>query len=101
MNPYLVLNVAPDASDEAIRQAYLAAIKEAPPEIDPARFKVLTRAYGKIKDQTLRYRWELFDTEAPGDSPMEAFVAYARVCPRPAPLPFEAMKEYLRACSKT
>ncbi len=100
MNPYLVLGVPRDADDVRIRRAYLDAVKLATPETHPVRFKEVAAAYDKIKDETSRCRYELFDTEAPGDSPLDAFVRHARLAVRPAPLGFEAMKEFLRACSK-
>jgi curved DNA-binding protein CbpA len=101
MNPYLVLGLPRDASDQAIRQAYLDAVKEATPETNPERFKAVSGAYEQIKDQTSRCRYELFHTDSPGESPLAVFADHARFSPKPAPLSFEAMKEYLRACSKT
>ena len=101
MNPYLVLGVPLEADDQQIRRAYLDAIKLATPESHPLRFKDLTEAYGKIKDETSRYRYELFHTDSPGDSPLEVFVRHARLKTKWEPLPFEAMKEFLRSCSKT
>jgi curved DNA-binding protein CbpA len=100
MNPYLILGVPANADDQAIRRAYLEGIRQATPEKDPQRFKELTAAYDRIKDEESRYQYELFDMESPGGSPMEVFLKYARLCATPAPLPFEAFKEYLRSCLK-
>jgi curved DNA-binding protein CbpA len=101
MNPYLLLGVPRDASDQAIRQAYLNAVKEATPETDPERFKAVNGAYEQIKDQTSRRGYELFHSDSPGESPLAVFAGHVRFSPKPAPLSFEAMKEFLRACSKT
>jgi len=101
MNPYLVLGVPQDADDARIRQAYLAAVKEATPETHPARFQEIAAAYEKIKDETSRHRYALFNTDPPGDSPLEVFLHHARLAARPAPLGFEAMKALLRSCSKS
>ena len=101
MNPYLTLGVPRDADDQRIRRAYLDGIKQATPETDPVRFKVLAAAYDKIKDETSRSRCALLDRECPGDSPLDVFLKHVRMAPRPAPLSFENMKEYLRLCSKT
>lgn len=101
MNPYLVLGVPRDADDPRIRRAYLEAIKDATPETNPVRFQALVGAYEKIKDEPSRHRCELFDTSCPGDSPLDVFLRHLQHGARPAPLPFEAMKEFLRACSKT
>jgi DnaJ-class molecular chaperone len=101
MNPYHTLGVPPDADDQAIRRAYVEAVKQATPETDPERFKVLTAAYDRIKDEASRINYELFDTEASAESPVEAFLLCARTSPRPQPMPMETLKAYLRLCSKT
>lgn len=101
LNPYLVLGVPRDAGDQQIRRAYLEAVREATPETDPNRFKALTQAYEALKDETSRYRYELFHTDVPGDSPLDVFLRHARLATKPQPLPFEAMKDYLRACAKS
>lgn len=101
MNPYLVLGVPRDADDTRIRRAYLEAVKQSPPELHPDRFKQIAAGYEKIKDAPSRCRYELFDLECPGDSPLDALLRHARLTVPSAPLDFEAMKEYLRACAKT
>ena len=101
MNPYLVLNVPPTADDATIRRAYLDAIKLAPPDHDPKRFQAVSVAYEQIKDETSRHRHTLFNRTAPGDSPLDAFIRYLRLCPQRPPLPGDTMKEFLRTCAKT
>ncbi len=101
MNPYLILGVPRDADDARIRQAYLDAVKDATPETHPARFKEIAAAYEKIKDETSRHRYELFNTDCPGESPLGVFLRHARLAKRPLPLSFESMKELLRSCAKT
>jgi curved DNA-binding protein CbpA len=101
MNPYLVLGLPPDADDARIRRAYLEAVKASPPETHPARFKEIAAAYERIKDETSRHRYELFDTECPGNSPLDAFLRHARSAGPPAPLSFEALKELLRICAQS
>ena len=100
MNPYLVLKVPRDADNQRIRRAYLEAVKAATPEANPTRFKEVAAAYERIKDETSRYRYELFQQEIPGESPLDVFLRYTRQCGKTAPLPMETMKEFLRACSK-
>jgi curved DNA-binding protein CbpA len=51
IDPYRVLGVEPEASDEAIRAAYLAAIRQSPPERDRERFANVREAYEAISDQ--------------------------------------------------
>jgi DnaJ-class molecular chaperone len=100
MNPYLVLGVARDADDARMRQAYLDAVKAAPPETHPVRFQEISSAYEKIKDESSRCRHELFDTECPGDSPLDAMLRHVRLTLRSRPPAHDQMKEFLRACAK-
>jgi curved DNA-binding protein CbpA len=101
MNPYLTLDLAPNATDEQIRRAYLDGIKVATPDTHPKRFQEISAAYEAIKDETSRLKYYLFDRQCPAESPLDAFLQFARSPHPPKPLPFEAMKELLRACSKT
>lgn len=101
MNPYLVLGVPRDATDQTIRRTYLEAIKVATPESAPERFKALAEAYDRIKDETRRLHYEVSNTECPGDSPLDVLLCCARAGHRPPPLPFEAMRDFLRSCAKS
>ncbi len=101
MNPYLALGVPRQADDQTIRRAYLKAIKQAPPDLQPKRFQAVNAAYEQIKDEPGRHRHTLFNKTVPGDSPVDVFIRYAQLRSQVKPLPFEAMKEFLRSCSKT
>lgn len=100
MNPYVILGVPLEADDVRIRQAYLEAVKTATPDTHPERFKQISAAYEQIKDETSRNRHILFNRTAPGDSPLDTLVRYARFSSKLKPPPYEALKEYLRSCSK-
>ena len=100
MNPYLVLCLPPDADDQTIRQAYLKAVKESPPDSNPTRFQAVSRAYEQIKDQARRHRHTLFDRDCPAESPVDALVRYARYRKDFQPLSISAMKEFLGAAAK-
>jgi curved DNA-binding protein CbpA len=100
MNPYHVLHIRPDAGDAEIRQAYLEALKQSPPEADPERFAAVSQAYESIKDEISRIRYALFNTECPGSSPLDALVQHSRIQGPPQPPAFEAMKQFLRKCSE-
>jgi DnaJ-class molecular chaperone len=99
MNPYLVLDVPAGANDQTIRQAYLKAVKESPPESNPIRFQEVSQAYENIKDQESRHRHILFNHDCPANSPLNALARYASHR-RLDPLPFDSMKEFLRAAAK-
>ena len=101
MDPYFVLGVPRDADDQRIRRAYLEAVKAATPETDPERFKLVSAAYERIQDEGRRHLYELFHEEAPGNSPLDVFLKCVRRSARPAPMPLETLKEFLRSCSKT
>ncbi len=64
-DPYLILRVARDATDEIIHQAYLAAVRDCPAERDPQAFQAIRSAYESIKTQKLRLEYHLFDTDLP------------------------------------
>ncbi len=101
MNPYLVLNVPLEATDQQIRKAYLEAVKEASPDSNPKQFQAVSVAYGQIKDEPSRHLYYLLNTDAPAESPLEAFLKYAQLRPQSKPPSLESMKEYLRSCAKT
>jgi curved DNA-binding protein CbpA len=44
------LGVSPDASPDAMRQAYLAKVREFPPDKDPDTFERIRDAYDQLKD---------------------------------------------------
>lgn len=100
MNPYVVLGVSQNATDDEIRQAYLKEIRKSPPEHNPDRFKMLTWAYGMIKDKASRSQFYLFDDDPGGDSLVEALIRHVQCGPVPRPLDFESMKDFLRTCAK-
>lgn len=57
---YDVLGVAPTASDEAIRDQYLAVAKVVHPDVggDPAMFMVLQEAYDTVGDRVRRAEYD-------------------------------------------
>lgn len=64
-DPYRVLGVPDIADDEAIRAAYLAAIRACPPERDRQRFEQVRAAYEAIATERDRLALTLFDARAP------------------------------------
>lgn len=61
-DPYCLLGVPPSADDAAVRAAYLAAIRDCPPERDRARFEQVRAAYESIAHEGDRLAHALFDT---------------------------------------
>lgn len=74
-DPYRCLGVAPTANDEAIRAAYLAALRASPPERDPQRFEQVRAAYEAIADERARLAHALFDATPPTPGEILAMLA--------------------------
>jgi curved DNA-binding protein CbpA len=101
MSPYLILQVSPNAGDGEIRRAYLDAIRKFPPESKPEGFQKISHAYERIRDEKSRLNYFLFDRASPGATPLEVFRNFCASSPTGKPLDFEAMKGFLRSCTKT
>jgi len=99
MNPYVILRVAPSATDAEIRRTYLEAIRAFPPEREPEQFQKIAHAYGQVRDEAARLKYRLFDQTPGGTRPGEALSAFCMAAPAPAPLDFESMKAFLRLCA--
>ena len=54
LTPYLILNLPPDATDEAIRRRYLELVRAYPPEREPERFQRIAAAYETVRDARSR-----------------------------------------------
>ena len=54
INPFEVLKVPESAGDEEIRAAYLARVREFPPERAPEEFQVIRESYDRIKTEKAR-----------------------------------------------
>jgi DnaJ-class molecular chaperone len=64
-DPYSQLGVPETADDDAIRAAYLAAIRACPPERDRQRFEQVRAAYEAVSSEPKRLAHALFDTQVP------------------------------------
>ena len=69
-DPYAVLGLGPGAEDEQIRAAYLAKLKQFPPDRAPAEFEQVRDAYALLRDRRRRAQYTLFSVnpEAPLES---------------------------------
>ena len=83
---YLTLNLDPGASQEEIRQRYLALIRSHPPSHDPDRFQRIAAAYDALQDDRTRVRTAIFGIAAYSDweLALDALVQ-ARAAARKAP----------------
>src|ERR1700683_1959658 len=66
-DPFAVLGVGPQADNEEIRAAYLALVKQYPPDRSPEQFERVRDAYEALRDPRRRARYMLFsgDPDAP------------------------------------
>lgn len=60
-DPYQVLGLTFEASDEDIRRRYLELVRKHTPERDPERFSAIRAAYESLKDVVSRVRYRLFE----------------------------------------
>ncbi len=93
-DPYVVLGIARDATDEVIRQAYLAAVQRCPAERDPEGFRSIQAAYERLRTERGRREYALFDTEPP--EPADLLMRLMRGA-RPARPGRDLFRELLRS----
>ena len=72
INPYAALGVGPEADDEQIRTAYLAKVKQFPPDRAPVEFERIRDAYELLRDRRRRARYTLFSVNP--DAPLESLL---------------------------
>jgi hypothetical protein len=62
MNPYEILGVPANASEQEIRNAYLSKVKEFPPDQSPQKFEAVRDAYEALRDPRKRAKAMLLST---------------------------------------
>ena len=60
-DPYIVLGLAADCTDEAIRARYLELVRQFSPEHHPQKFAAIRSAYEQLRDLNTRIRFRLFE----------------------------------------
>jgi len=84
-SPHALLGVAEDADPQAIRAAYLAKVKEFPPDREPRAFERIRDAYEQLKASRQRSRDRLLaaDPVAPIRTVIDQDRAARHVGPEP------------------
>jgi curved DNA-binding protein CbpA len=59
-DPYEVLGLPCDSTDEQIRRRYLELVRQHPPDRDPERFAKVRAAYDRLRDPVVRLESQLF-----------------------------------------
>lgn len=57
--PYEVLGLSVDASEEQIRKGYLELVRQFPPDREPVKFAEIHAAYDQLRDPVARMRKRL------------------------------------------
>lgn len=63
--PFNILGVNEDATDEAIKKAYLQKVRQYPPERAPEQFQNIRAAFEAIQTRHQRLKYHLFHQESP------------------------------------
>ena len=71
-DPWSVLGVPPDASDEQIRATYVQKVKEFPPDRAGPQFEKIRDAYEQLKDPYRRAKYLILGANA--DRPLESLL---------------------------
>ncbi|MBO0911919.1 MAG: DnaJ domain-containing protein [Acidobacteria bacterium] len=71
-DPRILLGIAPEATDDEIRAAYLRKIREYPPDRHPEEFERVRDAYEQLRDRRRRVEHTLFSCDP--ESPLESLL---------------------------
>lgn len=63
--PFEILAVSESANDAEVKAAYLAKIREFPPDLHPEKFKEVKAAFEHLQTQRERVSYKLFHTAEP------------------------------------
>ncbi len=99
MNPFLVLDVPVDATDEQVRAAYQNLLRRYPPERRPGEFQTIQEAYQATRTAADRHHWLLFHLPTERIGPLEALENFARLPGRMKPPGAAAFRSFLRGCA--
>lgn len=99
MNPFLVLDVPVDATDEQVRAAYQNLLRRFPPEHRPREFQTIQEAYQATRTAADRLRWQLFHLPETRIGPLEALENFARLPGKLKPPGAAALRTFVRGCA--
>jgi DnaJ-class molecular chaperone len=79
-SPYEILEIAEQATDSEIKQAYLQKVKLNPPDRDHEKFQQIHSAYETIKNAVNRKKYELFNFQ---EADFNALLDHAFIAAQP------------------
>ncbi|MGH8476478.1 MAG: J domain-containing protein [Methylococcales bacterium] len=91
INPFALLQVSESANDEEVRSAYLARVREFPPERSPKQFQAIREAYERIKTEKARLTYVYFDSPEIGPETVCRNLMDSRSPKRPDEFQFKKM----------
>ncbi len=100
MNPFLVLDVPVDATDEQVRSAYQILLRRYPPEHRPQEFQIIQEAYQATRTAADRLRWQLFHVQNSRSGPLETLENFAHLPGKMKPPGAAALRSFLHGCAK-
>lgn len=79
LDPYAVLGLPLDATDDQIKSAYFTQVRAHPPETAPQAFKRIRAAYDQLRDPQKRRETDMFRVRAWPEPSLQAALAAAPV----------------------
>jgi len=99
MNPYLVLDLPPEAGDGEVRSAYQRLLRKYPPEHRPEQFQKIQEAYSLLRTSRDRHRWNLLHLKDRRTGPIEALEEFARLPAKMRPPGAKPFLALLKSCA--
>jgi curved DNA-binding protein CbpA len=99
MNPFVVLDLPPDCTDEQVRDAYHRLLRQYPPETFPVEFQAIQEAANALKTERDRWRVHLFHHPPELEAPLEVLHRFSKLPGRSRPPGYPAFKSLLRAAA--
>ncbi len=101
--PYEILEISEQASDEQVKQAYLAMVRRYPPELKPHMFQKIFSAYDLISSEEKRLAYRLFHSQMPSPEDIAEHLLGTPEplsCSSPQAFTFELGKAISTYCSR-
>lgn len=87
--PHLILGLAPDADEAALRQRYLELVRQYPPEKSPQKFAEIREAYEQLRDPVARVQRQVFQVRS--NETLDDVIADVRSRVQAARIPTETL----------
>lgn len=100
MNPFAILQLPYNCTDQDVRVAYHRLLREYSPEQNPEQFQMIQEAAGALKDSRSRARAMMIPDVSHPLSPIQAVEQFTRMPGRARPPGGQAVRDLLRSCAK-